>query len=242
MLAGLSADRSSMINTVLAAALGGLLGIMIAPLTQLDPSQMTLLVIPALAAALLARFTSFGLACGFGLGIGVLQSLVFYAQTQSWFPTAAGQPLPGMSQVLVFVIVIIAMLWRGKTLPTRGIVTQKLPPAPAARRRLLPAAVVLVATSVLLIVLPFDFRQALTLSIIGVTIALSLTVITGFVGQVSLLPPALAGIAGLVLSRLAVQLGLGFPVGPVIAVCAAVVVGCSPRSPRSASAVCSWRW
>ena len=44
--------------------------------------------------------------------------------------------------------------------------------------------------------LPFDYRQALIISLLGIVICLSLVVITGFVGQVSLVQVALAGVAG----------------------------------------------
>ena len=58
-----------------------------------------------------------------------------------------------------------------------------------------------------LIVLPFDFRQALVNSKIGVVMALSLVVITGFVGQISVVQLSLAGVTGFVISRLATDHG-----------------------------------
>ena len=39
-------------------------GVMIAPLTTLDIAPLTLLVLPALAAALVGRFSSFGITTG----------------------------------------------------------------------------------------------------------------------------------------------------------------------------------
>ena len=62
-----------------------------------------------------------------------------------------------------------------------------------------------------LIVLPFDFRQALTNSLIGMVIVLSYVVITGYVGQISVMQLALSGTAGFVLSHLSVRLGIPFP-------------------------------
>jgi branched-chain amino acid transport system permease protein len=79
--------------------------------------------------------------------------------------------------------------------------------------------------AVLLIVLPFGYRQALTLSLIGVVVCLSLVVITGFVGQVSLAQVTLAGVCGFTVSHLVVDAGVGFPWGPIIGSLAAVVVG-----------------
>src|SRR3712207_7276887 len=48
---------------------------------------------------------------------------------------------------------------------------------------------------VALIVLPFDYRNALMVSMAAIVICLSFVVITGFVGQVSLVQVALAGAA-----------------------------------------------
>ena len=61
---------------------------------------MPLQIVPALAAAVFARFTSFGIACLVGILIGVGESLLFYASTLSWFPKDNGNPLPGMQALL----------------------------------------------------------------------------------------------------------------------------------------------
>ena len=54
---------------------------------------------------------------------------------------------------------------------------------------------------------------------------LSLVVITGFVGQISIVQLALAGIAGFILSHLAVDHGIGFPLGMLIGSLGATVCG-----------------
>ncbi len=195
MLAGLSPNQLSMSNTVIAAAIAGIMGIIAAPLVQADSTTLTLFVAPALAAALFARFTSIGTACIAGLLIGIGQSLMYYVSTLSWFPKSeAGNPLPGVQALLIFLIIVVAMFLRGPSLPTRGeLVEKRLPAAPRPRRLAAPAAVLTVAGVVLLVVLPFGYRQAFMLSLIGIVVCLSLVVITGFVGQVSLVQVTLAG-------------------------------------------------
>ncbi len=91
MLAGLSPSRLAIVNTVLACVVAGGLGVLVAPLIALDAQTLAFQVVPALAAALLAGFTSFCIACFAGLAIGVVQSLLIYWGTQSWFPTDAGR-------------------------------------------------------------------------------------------------------------------------------------------------------
>ena len=79
--------------------------------------------------------------------------------------------------------------------------------------------------AIALVVLPFDFREALINTLIGTVMALSLVVITGFVGQISILQLTLAGVAGFAISHLAVNAGIGFPLAPVLGAGAALVLG-----------------
>ena len=227
MLAGLSPNQLSLANTVIASAIAGIVGIVSGPLAQADSTTLALFIAPALAAALFARFTSIAIACLSGLLIGIGQSLMYYVSTLSWFPKSkGGNPLPGVQALLIFLIIVAALWVRGANLPTRGeLVEKRLPAAPRPRRLAGPAAVLTTVAAVLLIVLPFGYRQALTLSLIGVVVCLSLVVITGFVGQVSLAQVTLAGVCGFTVSHLVVDAGLGFPWGPIIGSLAAVVVG-----------------
>jgi branched-chain amino acid transport system permease protein len=227
ILAGLSPSRLSLTNTILAAAVAGGLGVLAASQTQLDAMTIPLTVIPALGAALLANFTSFPIAMAAGVGLGILESELTYAQSLNWFPTDLGrQPLPGVSDLLFFLVIVAATLWRGASLPDRGTIAERrLPPAPAPKRVARPAGISLAVLVVAFLVLPFDFRQALTNSLIGIVVCLSLVVIIGFVGQISLLQVALAGVSGFVISKLSGDVGIGFPLGLIIGVIAAVAFG-----------------
>ena len=77
-LAGLSPNSLSMINTVLACLVAGGLGVLAASITVLYWQTLPLYIVPALAAALFARFTSFGIACTVGLLLGMAQSVLLY--------------------------------------------------------------------------------------------------------------------------------------------------------------------
>jgi branched-chain amino acid transport system permease protein len=240
MLIGLSPNRLSLMNTVLASLVAGSMGVLAAPLVQVDSTSLPLQIVPALGAAVFARFISIWIATFAGILIGVAQSLVFYASTQSWFPTDKGNPLPGMQALLAFVVIVIGLFLRGASLPTRGeLVEKRLPSVPRPERLLRPTVLFGAVAVVLLIVLPFDYRQALMLSLIGTVVCLSMVVIIGYVGQVSLVQVALAGVAGFVLQRLLKDAGIGFPLGPIIGSLAAaalgVVVGVSALRVRGVS-------
>jgi branched-chain amino acid transport system permease protein len=229
MLAGLAPSRLSMANTVLAAMTAGGFGVLAGSLVQLDSVSLPNLVVPALAAALFARFTSFGVACLTGLVIGIGYSLINYASVLSWFPKNRGAPMSGLPELLFFVAVCLAMFLRGSNLPGRGeIVEKRLPLAPRPERLLRPAAFAAVAGVAALVLFPYDFRQALINSMIGIMICLSLVVIVGFVGQMSIVQLALAGAAGFTMSHLATDVGgvwAEFPIAALLGAGCAVLLG-----------------
>ena len=226
MLRGLSPNQLSMANTVLASAIAGAMGVVAAPLSQADSVTLVLFVVPALAAALFAGFRSLWIAAVAGFAIGIGQSLMTWVATLSWFPSDKGNPMPGVQAVLTFVVLVIALSVRGGRLPSRGeLVEKRLPFAPRPRRLAVPALALAAVGAVLLIVLPFSYRQALMVSMAGMVVCLSLVVITGFVGQVSLAQVTLAGVAGFAVSHMAAKAGVGFPWGPLVGSAAAVVIG-----------------
>jgi branched-chain amino acid transport system permease protein len=226
ILAGLPAGELSLANTVLSAVIAGGMGVLAASLAQLDATTLPLQVVPALGAVLFARFTSFGITTFVGLAIGVVQSLLYYASTQSWFPTDKGAALPGISSLLTFLIIVIALYVRGSSLPTRGeLIEQRLPAVPRPERLGSSAALAAVVGVVALIVLPYDYRNALIISLAAMTICLSFVVITGFIGQVSLMQIALAGASGFVVSHLFKDADVGFPLAAIAGVLAATVLG-----------------
>ena len=75
---------------------------------------------------------------------------------------------------------------------------------------------------------PYDFRQALINSLLGIVICLSLVVIIGFVGQISVVQLALAGVAGFTMSHLTTDVGgiwAKFPISLLIGASVATIVG-----------------
>src|SRR6201987_5390328 len=226
MLSGLSPNLISLTNTLLASLVAGALGILAASITQLDPETLPLLIIPALAAALIAQFTSFGVACAAAIGIGILDSLVQYGSAQTWFPQSGGVALPGVTDLLAFGIIVVVLFWRGSRIPGRGeVVERSLPEAPRPQHLVRAGLICAVAGAVLLVVFPFDFREALINTLIGALMALSLVVVTGFVGQISVIQLALAGAAGFTISHMAVNFGITFPVPALAGIVVAVVIG-----------------
>src|SRR5208283_1919746 len=134
--------------------------------------------------------------------------------------------LPGLQQVLEFFLIVAALWWRGSSLPQRGeIVERSLPLVPYQDRLLQRVALPSVACAIALIVLPFDFRQALITGLVAMMICLSFVVITGYVGQLSVMQLALAGFAGLLVSHIGDTGGIGFLPAAILGILASVGLG-----------------
>jgi branched-chain amino acid transport system permease protein len=162
--------------------------------------------------------------------MGAVQWLLVYWQTQSWYPTdVGGAPLRGVYELFVFVVIVVALFLRGASLPSRGeLVEKRLPFVPKPERLLRSSSIAAVAGVVCLIVFPYDFRQALINSLLGIIICLSLVVIIGFVGQISVVQLALAGVAGFMMSHLTTDVGgvwAKFPLSLLIGAATATIVG-----------------
>src|ERR1019366_5606612 len=222
VLAGLSPDSLSLVNAVIAYLVAGLVGVLAASVVGVSATTLPLLIVPALAAALFARFTSFAVACGVGLLIGIGEPLIFYASTKPWFPTQGGGALPGVQQVAEFLLIVVARWWRGSSLPQRGETSERsLPPETKQEKLVQRAEPVVLACAVALIVLPSDFRQAVAYwfvrgAVCLSVVCLSFVVIMGYVGQLSVVQLALAGFAAFAVSRFGTEFGLGFPLAPIL--------------------------
>jgi branched-chain amino acid transport system permease protein len=229
MYAGVSPRRLSLVNSLLASIIAGAFGILVAPLITLNTTTLPLEIVPALGAALFAGFSSLGVACFAGLLMGAGASLLNYWASQSWFPQSQGNPLNGLAELLFFVLVAIAMFWRGSKVPARGEVTEKrMPLAPRPEHLTRYSVIGLVVGVVLLIVLPYEFRQAMVNSMLGVMICLSLIVVIGFVGQISVVQVGLAGVTGYAMSHMLINVGgvwADFPIAPLVGIGCALIVG-----------------
>jgi branched-chain amino acid transport system permease protein len=228
MFIGLSPDWLSLVNTVLMSVLMGVVGLLAASITQLDSQTLPLLVVPGLAAAMFGRFTSFGITFVAGILLGMGESLLLYLSTLSWFPNDGGPgiPLPGVQELLIFLVLVVAMFFRAGKIPGRGdVLERRLPSAPRPKAPVRSALIYGVVAAVALPLLPGGFRGALIVSLVSAILLLSLVIITGYLGQVSVVQLALGGAAGFAVSHFATNFGIGFPAAPILGVILATLLG-----------------
>ena len=188
----------------------------------LSPQTMPLLVVPALAAALIARLSSLTIGLLGALALGVVQSeLLFFSTSKDWWPEWGKQ---GIATVVPFVVIAVALFALGRAIPTRGDdVRSSLPVVVVPRNRPRVVAFFALAGLALLVLTSGTYRFGIITSLAVSLIVLSLVLLTGMVGQISLAQAAFAGIAGVVLSRLGDS--VPFPFSLIIAALLAMVAG-----------------
>jgi ABC-type branched-subunit amino acid transport system permease subunit len=220
-LTGISANVIAGQNWVIATVLAGVAGILIAPVASLDPTSYTLFIVPALAAALVGRFQSFWITALAGLLIGCAQSeLAKLITVWTWLPQQ------GLGDALPFVVIIIVMTVRSRSVLARGGETaERNPSVGRPHAPLRTAAICFVAGVLLMLVLNSVLRFAFISSLTVTCIALSVVVLTGYVGQVSLAQMSLAGIGGFTLGHISADWHVGFPWSLILAGLCAVPVG-----------------
>lgn len=237
-LAGISVKRMSTIVWVIAGALAAITGILVGPLRPIfavgaaGPS----ILVRALGASLIGGMTNLPIAFGAGIAIGIIEAVVFDNFTSG-----------GIQDLVVFLVVMGALIVRARGLArstrdptagfTFGVAARQMPAALAAlsgvRRMRRAGLAIAVALAVALPWLPIlDLNSSektflMTLVWGYAIVGLSLTVLTGWAGQVSLGQFAAVGVGAFAAARLApdVPLLLLVPVCGLIGVLVAVVVG-----------------
>lgn len=212
---GWSADLIAAANWGLGSALAGLTGILIVPVIGLSVTGLTTLLLSALAAALVGRFSSFPVTLAGGLVIGVVQSEL----------TRFGSDVTGLAASVPFLVIALMLVARGRALPLRGTFLERLPALGTGRVRRVPLALAVV-TGLLLIGLSSPlWADAITNTLVLSLIILSIIVVTGYAGQVSLAAYALAGTGAFIAGHAAADWGWPFELALLAGVLGTVPIG-----------------
>jgi sulfate-transporting ATPase len=180
----------------------------------LQVTAMTSLVLAALAAALVGDFKSFPIATAAGYALGMGQTLV----GRFWDQQGVGQSLP-------FLLIIVMLVFRGRSIPMRDHFLRKLPAIGNGRMSwdwtiFLSGAVVF-----LILTKSTKWVDAITITLCASVILLSIVVVTGYAGQLSLAQYSMAGFGAWVAGRLVAVYHIPFLLGLLAGVVAAVPLG-----------------
>ena len=242
VLLGYSPQRLALLNWIIAAVLAAFSAIVVGPLQgSLTPIGLSALVVGALGAAMLGGLRSIMVATIGGLLLGSVQALLQFWSGKSWFPSFFRT---GIRDVLPLLVIVVVLFVRGKTLPVRGTVEEKRLPLSPTPVRVWQHAVI---WSMVVIAAAFLFQDsgarsvfalALTTSMVAMIIMLSMVVITGYVGQISLAQMSLAGVAAFFTARMMANgsttstnpfpvsgPALPWPIASLCGVAVAVIVG-----------------
>ncbi|MFD8739812.1 ATP-binding cassette domain-containing protein [Streptomyces sp. NPDC059618] len=220
VLGGIDADRVAAAGWAFGSFTAGLTGVLLAPYVRLDPYGLPLLVIEVMAVAVAARMRSLPVAVLVALGIGVAQSQLTRLHPSGW-----AEPLLEAVGANLFVV---ALLVAALVLP--GVGGRDALPRPATVRRPTPPGVRAVAVVLFLLPLGFagsDLSTAVQVPALGVVL-LSLVVVTGRGGQISLGQAAYAGLGALFTALLAAGRFPGLPRLPELAALGAAVLLVAP--------------
>lgn len=240
-LSGIRADRVAAFSWALSSLFAGLAGVLIAPrFNTLAAPDFFNLVIVAIAAAAVGRLVDLPRALAGGLGLGVVIALVDtflprWSDDHGWLRTIQENVTPAMPFVVLFGLLV---LWpavratRDQSDPLAGV--DPPPPSlaalsrsPALTRATRVSAVVFLLGSGFVVLTRADasWLFLVTQAVILSTIYLSITVITGLAGQISLCQGTFAAIGGFTVFQLADRLGMSVLLASLIGASLAAVVG-----------------
>ncbi|WP_424858366.1 ABC transporter permease subunit [Streptomyces sp. SAI-170] len=220
VLAGIDADRVAAAGWAFGSFTAGLTGVLLAPYVRLDPYGLPLLVMEVMAVAVAARMRSLPVAVVVALGIGVAQSQLTRLHPSGW-----GEPL---LQAVGANLFVVALLVAALVLP--GIGARDALPRTATARVPTPPGAWPVAVVLFLLPLGFagsDLHTSVQVPALAVVL-LSLVVVTGRGGQISLGQAAYAGLGALFTALLAAGRFPGLPRLPELAALAAAVLLVAP--------------
>lgn len=223
VLLGYSPQTLAAVNWVIASVTATLAVIIVGPIQgTLTPIGLSALIVPALAAALIGGLRSIPIAIAGGLALGSVRTTLTLNKA-SWFDVGPLKWIEnGVADALPLIVIIVVLVVRGKSLPIRGTVEEKRLPLAPMPKRMWEHALVWVT---LLTLLAYVFEDAgsrtrfanaiqngLTISVV----MLSLVILTGYIGQISLMQMSFAGIAAFVTARMMADgIGRGSNLSPV---------------------------
>jgi sulfate-transporting ATPase len=222
---GWSPGRIEMLNFAVAGGLSALAAILLAPIVTLNAAVLSIAVIPALAAALVGRFSSFGITVLAALGIGVVQSEVsLFLPDIADLLDVSEASLTGLVQAVPLAIILVYMVATGRSRLQRGETLARMPLPGSGRVSVLPLVVGIAVGAGFLVTVETWVDALITTFALSIVVA-SVVVVAGYAGQLSLCQFALAGVGAWLAARLMSANGWPFELASLAAVVLTTLVG-----------------
>jgi branched-chain amino acid transport system permease protein len=224
-LNGATPARVAQLSWALGASLAGLAGVLLAPLVELDVLTLTLLVINGFAAAVVGRLKNLPMTFAGAIGLGLLENYAvgylsggtgFIGKHMKFLSNAK----PAMPTIFLFVALLVLPQVR---LRVGRVVSAGVPKVPTLRQSIIAAgAFVAIALALSGSLSQFMLAHASLGLVLGL-IMLSLVLLTGYGGQVSLCQLTFVGLGAFAMGKVAG--GGGSPLGLLVAVLLAAPIG-----------------
>jgi branched-chain amino acid transport system permease protein len=221
-LSGARPIRIGRLGWMVGSMLAALAGILLAQANgSLDPVILTLVVVNCFAAAVVGRLRSLPWTVAGALALGLFDNYVVGYAPQGWTWLAnADLALP-----MIFLFVVLLLLPQDRLRAGGPPVRDRVPPIPSWRGSLVAGAAVVVAALAGSVLLNGRLLDTASLGLIFGIAALSLVLLTGYAGRVSLCQLTFLGVGAVTMGKVAgggSWLGVAAAVG-VSAACGAVV-------------------
>jgi ABC-type branched-subunit amino acid transport system permease subunit len=221
-LLGWPVPRLQTVNWVIGSATAGFAGVFLASLVPITPDYFTQALIVALAAAVVGRFMNFWTTLVAAALIALVQPIIALHDGQLLDLTS----LRGWDQVVPFLIIIIVLLRQGSIVPTRATAAAiRLPVVSLPKSPALWVAIVTPIFLVLIFIAPLGMVGAISATLIYALVCLSVVIVTGLTGQISLAQMAFAGFSAFVTAWVSVEVGIPFPLPIIIGTLSVVPLG-----------------
>ena len=189
-LNGADPDRVSSASWALGAVLAGAAGILLAPLVSLDVILLTLLVVNGYAAAMVGRLKSLPLTFAGGIALGILES---YAIGLDIVPTE-WRSLLKPALPTIFLYVVLLALPQARLRAGRVVGTRRAPRVATLRQSIVGSVAFIAAACVAALVLQPRDLTTVAQGVVYALIMLSLVLLVGYAGQVSLCQMTFVGL------------------------------------------------
>ncbi|HXA41296.1 MAG TPA: ATP-binding cassette domain-containing protein [Candidatus Solibacter sp.] len=238
-LMGVNPDLTTSAAWALGGGLAGLAGVLVGTYGNIDAFTLGLQVLPAFVAALIGGLDSL---TGALIGCAIVALVQAEIPALSMLPVIGGPASSvGAPQVLLMVVAFVVLATRGKRLVAgegrnagiaAPILRRRKPRSRGADRRR-----AIVGTFVVVGLVVFPFLPFVPFSLVGdailagyyLLVALSVVLLTGWVGQISLAQAELVGVGAfstaLAVNRLHLPVPLSIVVGAVAAMAIALILG-----------------
>lgn len=194
-LTGAAPALYAQLGWALGCSLASVAGILIAPLVNLDITNLTLLVINGYAAAMVGRLRSLPLTFVGAIALGLMQSYAVGYLPIGDIWTYLEQVIP-----MLFLIVVILVLPQGRASLTRRV-RVRAPRVVGRRESLITAGAFLVVAAIVAKTLSTSNLGYANRGVALAIIMLSLVMLTGYGGQVSLCQLTFAGLGAFAMSK-----------------------------------------